>query len=275
MADHPDLGAGHVHHPGHRFLHGVDALGRFPQGEPVSVPLGHATVKLDRRVQFAGGAVILFHHLVGLGKARFHVAPAVVLGLDFVSVLVDLGRARFQGLSLVGEGGEDFVVHLYRSNRIPGPVRGFGGHGGHGLALEFGFGVEERPFVILGVGPFQLGFLGLSGDDGVDALHFFGGGGVHGSDLGVGVGAADDGGVEHVGPHHVGGVDRRAGEPLEGVHPGTFHADNVGVPPRGGPFAFFRDFVHRRVFHVVEFVLHAPPPFFSSAPRWAALTMWE
>ena len=52
---------------------------------------------------------------------------------------------------------------------------------------------------------------GERGDDGADAGELLGGGGVYGYDVGVGVGAAEDGGVEHPRQLEVGGVVGLAG----------------------------------------------------------------
>ncbi len=59
----------------------IDPLGRFPDGQPVALPTGHAAVQLHRGMQLALGAVALLEDHIGLGEAPGQIPPLVALAL--------------------------------------------------------------------------------------------------------------------------------------------------------------------------------------------------
>ena len=275
VADDPDLGHGQAERPGRSGLDGVDPLGRLPQRQPVAVPAGDAAVQLERGVELALGAEAPLDDHIRRGEPGGHVTPLVGGRLPHpVAALVHLRRFGRESVALVGDEREDLVVDPDRRQGVPGLVRGLGGDRGHRLALVAADRIEQRCRDPAAVAPRHVLRLGArAGQHRDDAGQRLGRRGVDAPHPGVGVGAAQDGAVEHAGQDQVRRVDGGAAHALVAVDPRQRLADHLGRRPRLGLAVRLRSLRQGRV-HVVQGVVgHRPPPF-SSAARRTAFWMW-
>jgi hypothetical protein len=275
MSDHADLGKRQPQCFGHVLLDPVNALGGFPDRQAVSVPGGHAAVQFHGSVDFALGPVVFFEHDIGLGKPLGNITAFIRTGRsDPVALLVDGCGPLLQGCALIDYGGQDLIGDIDGPHRIPGQVGCLCGGGGHGLALEPAVGIEELGLDLdsrAGIGPRDVRRRGLSADHGVHAGHAFGLGDVDFLDPGMGMRAAQDGRVEHVGQRHIRRIDRRAAHPLVGVHPGDGLADDPGALPGCRGFTGPGSLRDRKPLGIVKLLLlvrHDAPPF--EPLSWAA-----
>lgn len=220
---HPDPGHVQIQDPGQLPVQVVRDLGRAPDGE-LPVRVGHAdgAVGLDGGMSSAFEIVIPIydsvtpiHLVIDLAEGEVHdlrdvAVPALLLGgVDGDGVGVGLRLLGLQRVPGIEEGRERLVHDGDGVERCDGRVLvhgAHGAHGGHGVAHVSDPVDAERLLVAHPRDDAVLLRHVLPRDDGVDAVHGLGGGGVDGEDPGVGVGRAQDLPVEHSRQRDVVGV---------------------------------------------------------------------
>ncbi len=252
----------HLRHLG---LNRVNALGGLPNRELVPVPLRNTSVELERRVQLAGGSEVSLDHDVGFVEAAFHVAARIGFGrLDPVASVVNLRRVIVQRLSFIDHEWQNLVIDRDGAGSVRSHIRGFRGHRGHGIALVTAVRIEELALVATAVGPDEIGGWRVAGQHGMHAPHRLGLGGGHALHVGVGVGAAHDCAVEHIGERNVRGVDGGAADSLVSIYPVEGLTHDPGGLPRFGRDTGVGRLGDVEVFSVVNLAgisgHHSPPP---------------
>ncbi len=160
----------------------VRRLGRGPEGElaadgvaGVGFPAG------DTGVRFQGGVVValvvepVLAGIIGLGKARLHVAKFIVDGFVDVAgagLVVDLHLGMRQGLVDAHEGGEHFVFDLDQFQRFVEDIGVERGDGGNGVADVAHFVDGQRVFVLAGGEDAKFLRQVFAGEYGYDAGQF-------------------------------------------------------------------------------------------------------
>jgi len=216
VADDPHPAQRHAEGARHLVADGKDALGRLPQRQLVALPAGDAPVGLQRRVDGRRRGHCQVDGDLRLLPTPRHVAPlvGVALGVDQVARLVVPHARRVAGqrrLQVHGKG-QHLVVDADGRRGGPGHFEAAGHHQGHLGPLEGDLLAENGPAAKLGHGrrlpavPHQ-----------VHAVHGLGRRAVDGAHQGMGVGRAEDGGVQHARQSHVGGVQRLAGDPRRAI----------------------------------------------------------
>jgi hypothetical protein len=150
MPDHADLGQREAENPRDLFLHCVYALGRFPDGEPVAVPVGHTTVQFHGGVDLARGTVGFFQNHVGFLEAPIGVSSLVCLGLNAIFPVVNRRSAGLQGLCFVDYEGSFCQFNLDGAKRVLSLIRSIGRHGGNHLSLKPTLGIKQSGLHFLG-----------------------------------------------------------------------------------------------------------------------------
>jgi len=219
-------------------------LGGDPQGEASRgrFVVGQERTGLEADAGVAAELEGLAEDVVRLAEGRLHVAP-VEGGLQDAVVLqlvVDPGGARPQGRLRVQQGGQRLVLRRNQVAGVFGHGPGRGGHGHHGLAgvadAVEGQGVlgaalhalvveeDAAPGGALpgGLGPGEHGR-----HPGVPAGPFR----VHPNESGVGVGAADEGDLQHPRQAHVAHVGAVAREDPRILHAAHRAADPLATGP--------------------------------------------
>ncbi len=106
MADDPDLRKGQTEDLGDPGLHRVNTLGRFPDGQEVPLPAGHAAMELHGGMEFALRPIGLLQDHVGLGKPFGWFSPFVYFDrLDPVPFRVDRRGLRIKRFPLIDDEG--------------------------------------------------------------------------------------------------------------------------------------------------------------------------
>ena len=194
---------------------------------------------------------------VGQGRAlRVHERARVLRG-----VVVDERSVRRERLGDVEDGGQLLVLDLDERERLVRRVRRLRGDGGDALADEAHL-VDGEDGQVAHEAPDPVGAL-RAGEDGTDAGHALGGGGVDAHDAGVGVRAP-----EHPAPQAVlrGQVSGEAEAPAHLVRPldarGALadHAHRHGVPPA-------------TVYNCVPMMTATTPPTAKKVPRTSGSVM--
>ena len=213
----PDLAFGHVEGVGHDHLGGRGGLcgGDDLQGA-VGLIRSHSGMDLHLALLNAGQLDVGLHDHVGLGKAPVQCLVAVRLDLAadvsvfFVAVdRLNLGGVGLQRLDGIVNSGKLFILHLDELDGLVGDGFGLSGNGSNFVADVLGLigkdGLVPDGFSGTGGGDHGgggvEGLVGgvLKGADGLYAGQSFCGGGVDLHDLRMGVGAAQDLGMEHAG----------------------------------------------------------------------------
>ena len=151
---------------------------------------------------------------------------------DAVAALVEGGRPGLERLLEVHDEGQLLVLDLDRPRGRAGLVQRLGRDRRHLLALVTAVRVEEpaqRSLRREVEGQLRAGAVG--GEDRAHAGHRQRLARVHLLHARVGVRAAGEGGVEHVGQHEVAGVDGRAADALVRVDARLRGADDLGLGP--------------------------------------------
>ena len=232
--------------PGHDGVDGAVGVGRLA-GDPARqlpghlVHVGHGAARLHRRRVRPGVEELRAgdddvgpaeHRVAGGGVARLPVED-VVVGLA-VDVGADDGRVGVERLPGVDHRREELVVDGDQLEGVAGGVAVLGHHEGHLLALEADLvGGQHRLHVARHRRhPGQVeGLQRGAGDHRLDLGVGLGGRRVDRHDAGVGVGAAQDGAVEHAGQGDV--VEVAALAPQEaGVLLAQHPAESDRVPRR-------------------------------------------
>ena len=197
-------------------MHVVRRLGRAPQGElAVGRPVGDRGVLLHRQVGAPLEEEQVLAHQVGCREAFRHVAELQVdelVEVAAVAVVVDarLGvRDRVRG---VGDGAERLVGHV---DQIERRGRGLFAHrrdGGDGIAHEAHLVGRQRVLVLAHGEDAEGDRQVLPGEHGLHAREGLGSRRIDAGDQGVGVGTAEQLGVQHAGEEQVVGESRSAGD---------------------------------------------------------------
>ncbi len=190
--------------------------------------------------------------------------------------------ACVQGRPFIGDTRQDFVIHTDGFYRIPCLIGAFRSHGGHGVSLEPAMGVEQLGLADgspVFIGPWHVGLGRVYADDGENAGHATGILRVDLFELGVGMGASENGAIEHLGQGDIRRIDGGAAHPFIGIHPGKGLADKTCFLPGFQRFPRLRGFGSRNPFQVILrfFRIGHDSPHFPrlSSAAWAiALTIW-
>ena len=215
-----DLVHAEVEHVGDLFAHEVRRLSGHPKIELLAgrVPTRHRRVRLQAHM--GGGLVVVVaaDGDLGLGARRAGVAVAANrLHGEVPDGVVVHGRGLAGPGGLSGHrAGPRLVDDVDQIERGRGLGRGAGRHCGHLLTDEPDPASRQREPVAERLTQVQVGAVCdvVGGDHRGHSAEGLGPGRVDAADVGVGVGAAQDAGLEHSGQHHVGGVDGRAGGPF-------------------------------------------------------------
>ena len=231
-------------------LHHVRRLGRVVDRQVAGrrVEIGDQPARLQRHPGMAAEVEGLLDHRVGVGVGRVDVARGVLplpgevvaeLGVD------DRRRGIERGLH-VGRGGELLPFDPDQLGGVLGLLAPFGDDGDHRLALPARDLDGER---VLGRGlePFEMGEHAdprivdarevLARHHGHHPGRGLGRRGVDGDDAGMGVGAADERGVDHPRQHDV--VDEGAPPVRQAPRVGPRHAAaDIGVGAVENPAVF-------------------------------------
>ena len=230
---HPDLAHVQSHDHGHGALDIVGNLGGGDQGEvaPI-VEFGQAGLHFDEGPVLALGIHARGDHDVRLGQGLFHVPEFLVdLGAEVAGeVFVDLGGTLFHGLFHGEDRRKDLVFHF---NEFNGLFCGVQVHGGHGRNLvtdvadlvhgKDGFVVPGRADPVFDGAGFLVGDYGFHPGKGLGL------GCVNGENSGMGMGALEQGAVQHAGPGDVVGEDGLARGLVRGVHTVGPAGDNIKI----------------------------------------------
>ena len=258
---HPRLLPRHAEHLGQFVADDELVLGRTPQREPVVAPLGHGELRLHGEVGDLGEVEGVLEDPFRGSEPRVDVALGALVVKAHVGVLlglvVDAGISR-EARSVVahrlveGRGigmerlvhghqrGQRLVLHIDEREGGGGRLQGLGCHRGHRVAVvadlvdgQHGRVLHQRAVVLLDV--LEVRGREHRHDPGMG----LGRRRVDAEDAGVGVGAAQDPGVEHARVGQVGGVDRLAADLGGAVEPALVEGPRgwriLTAPQRGGP----------------------------------------
>ena len=231
--DDADLGGGELEHLGEGAVHIVRRLGRAPERELAvgqGRPVGHRRVLLHRQMRAALEEEQVLAHQIRRGEPLVHVAELEVdefVDVAAVAVVVDAGlgvrhrilSVRDRAQRLVGHvdqverGGRDFLTHR--------------GDACHRVAHEAHL-VARQGMLILAHGQNPEGDRQVSTRQ--HSLHTrqgLGSRGINTRDAGVGMGTAEQLGVQHAGEEEVVGESRHAGDFGGRVHFADRRADHA------------------------------------------------
>ena len=230
--DDPHLVLGEAHDEGaHQQADDVRVLGSGVQGVvvPGTVVVANGAAGFDGVADQSlivelnrGDVVGISHRLVRL----FLVAQAPVEDYVVGHVVEYLGSARLGGLDHVDDGLQDIVVHVHELGRIDGLCRRLGDDYGNGITYvpDLVYGQRGMRRLLHGVAVLEIdlpagrqtanevGGHFLTRQHGYDPGRRAGRRAVDAFDLGVRVGAADDGGIGHFGQHDIVDVSAFAGD---------------------------------------------------------------
>ena len=237
-ADHPDLVLVDPEMGGEMGLHLVRGLGRLMDGERpfAGIEIGDDGPGFHGDAGVAAEHVALFDHHRRLGESPVHVSFVdQPFPEEIVAKLgVDRLGARFQRRRLVGEGGQFPEFDVDQFERIFGQRPALRGHGRHRLALParpadgervLGHGLHPRQMAEnAGPGPADPGNL-LAVHHRRHAGGPLGGGLVDPHDVGVGVGRAQIGHMNHARQFDVVGKDAPAFDQPLNIGPGQALAE--------------------------------------------------
>ncbi len=214
--DHADAGRRELEHLGEGAVDVVGRLGGAPQRElPVRRPVGHGRVLFHREVRAALEEERVLAHQVGVPERLLHVAELEVdqlVQVPLVTVVVDAGFGVGEGVLGIGDRAQRLVANGDAGERGGGRLLGGRGDGRHGIAHETDLVERQRMLVLAhrenAKGDGQI----LAGEHPLHAREPGCGRGVDGDDASVGVGTAEQFGVQHAGQEQIVGEPRRAGD---------------------------------------------------------------
>ncbi len=221
----PQLMLGNPQNAGEQQSMDMRILAGHPQRQLArgGIVLGHASSGLDGAGNHAMIARPELEDIVGVLEGLIQIAAAELEQKTSVGrrIVVDLGSPLFHGLRLIRHRVQDLVVHLDQLGGVLGLVTVLGQHDGHAVAdvpdpipgqrrmvRRLQIAVWNEPGRGYGTHPLHI----LPGKDGHDSrgrpsrFH------VDGPDVGVGVGTANDGRVDHSRDHEVVRVLAASGE---------------------------------------------------------------
>ena len=249
--DDTNLGGGELEHLSERAVHVVRRLGRAPQSELAvgeGRPVGHRRVLLHRQMRAALEEQEIFAYQIGGREPLVHVAELEVdelVEVAAVAVVVDARLRVRNGMLGVRDGRQRLVRHVDQLERGGRDVLAHRGHARHGVTHEPHLVDRQGVLVLAHRQDAERDRQVPSGQHGFHARERPGFRWVDAGDPGVGMGTAEQFGVQHARKEQVVGEPRGTGDLGRRVDLADRFADDskrcTGPPDR-------RRFFDRRLF---------------------------